>query len=113
MKNLTLAACIVLSSAAANAHSKMNATTPEDGMILESPPTEIALNFSDKLRLTKVEASHSSGDTQSIDLSDHNAFVNAFKLPIEPMGTGIYEIEWRGLGVDGHAMQGEFSFEVE
>lgn len=91
----------------------MDATTPADGTVLAVPPTEIALNFSDKLRLTKVEASHSSGDTQSIDLDDHKAFSNTFTLPMAPMGAGIYEVEWRGLGVDGHAMRGSFSFEVE
>jgi len=29
------------------------------------------------------------------------------------MGAGTYRIEWRGLGIDGHAMQGEFTFTVE
>jgi methionine-rich copper-binding protein CopC len=29
------------------------------------------------------------------------------------MGAGVYQIEWRGLGVDGHPMSGSFSFEVK
>jgi methionine-rich copper-binding protein CopC len=29
------------------------------------------------------------------------------------MGEGIYRIEWRGLGADGHAMQGAFTFTVD
>jgi len=29
------------------------------------------------------------------------------------MGTGNYLIEWRGLGGDGHALNGTFSFTVE
>jgi len=29
------------------------------------------------------------------------------------MGPGIYEVEWRGLGADGHALNGTFSFTVK
>ena len=113
MKNLTFAALFFLVGTVASAHSMMDSTLPKDGAILEKAPTEIELSFSDKLRLTKVQANHSDGDTQSISLESYSTFTNAYTLKIEPMGSGLYEVEWRGLGIDGHAMQGTFSFEVE
>lgn len=113
MKRLTLAALVFLTATAVYAHSKMDVTKPSDGTVLSTAPTEIGFAFSDKLRLTKVTATHSSGDTQSFDLDDHASFTDAFTLPMAPMGPGVYEVEWRGLGIDGHAMKGTFSFEVE
>jgi methionine-rich copper-binding protein CopC len=29
------------------------------------------------------------------------------------MGAGVYFVKWRGLGADGHALNGTFSFTVE
>ena len=36
-----------------------------------------------------------------------------FAIPMQSMGEGTYEIEWRGLGEDGHPMNGTFGFTVE
>ncbi len=36
-----------------------------------------------------------------------------FTVPMQSVGSGTYVIDWRGLGADGHAMTGSFSFVVE
>lgn len=113
VNKLTLATLALLLGTTVNAHSMLESTSPEDGAILGKSPTEIELSFSDNLRLTKVQANHSGGGTQPISLDSYSTFTNAYTLLIEPMGAGLYEVEWRGLGVDGHAMHGTFSFEVE
>lgn len=113
MKILFTSITLALSPLAVLAHSSMQETTPENGAILTESPAEIGLNFSDKLRLTAVKAHHSGGKTQAIDLDNLKGFEAEFLLPMQPMGAGIYEVEWRGLGMDGHAMQGTFSFEVQ
>ena len=48
-----------------------------------------------------------------LDLGDQNSFATEFIVPVIGMGPGSYKIEWRGLGIDGHAMTGEFMFTVE
>ena len=113
MKYLFLIIAVALNPLMALAHSDMQETVPENGAILTQAPIEIGLNFTDKLRLTAVKARHSDGATQTIDLEDNKGFEAEFMLPLQPMGAGVYEVEWRGLGMDGHAMQGTFSFEVE
>lgn len=95
------------------AHSQAQETSPANGAVLAQMPSEIALTFTDKLRLTKLEVRHSDGATQDIDLSSFKAFATEFALPLDAMGAGDYEVEWRGLGIDGHAMKGTFSFEVK
>lgn len=113
MKALVTLLFIALAPAMAWAHSQAQETSPADGAVLAKMPGEIALTFTDKLRLTKLEVHHSDGVTQELDLSSFKAFATEFALPLDAMGAGDYEVEWRGLGIDGHAMKGTFSFEVE
>lgn len=113
MKALVISLFLMVFPIAALAHSEAGETVPANGVVLIEAPAEISLSFTDKLRLTLVAASHSSGETQTIDLDQYNAFETKFVLPIQSMGEGTYKVEWRGLGIDGHAMQGTFSFEVE
>lgn len=113
MKVLIASCCLALCPLTAVAHSDMQKTTPPNGAVLTQVPDEIGLNFTDKLRLTAVKAHHSNGETQAIDLEAFDRFEAEFVLPMQPMGAGGYEVEWRGLGMDGHAMQGSFSFDVK
>ena len=82
---------LALTSAQALAHSEKESMTPADGAILDAVPETIGLRFNDGMRLTKVEMTHAETHTEALDL-----------------GT-----QWRGLGVDGHPMNGVFSFEVK
>ncbi len=106
---------VILSSVLAssvNAHSKVDTTTPSNQAVLAEVPTQIDLDFAKRIRLTKVEITHESDAAVPVDLDGQTSFERAFSLPLQNMGHGTYQIEWRGLGMDGHAMQGEFTFEV-
>ena len=106
---------VILSSVLASsayAHSKVDTTTPSNQAALAEVPAQIELDFAKKIRLTKVEVTHESDPTVPLDHDGQTLFERAFSLPIQNMGDGTYHIEWRGLGMDGHAMQGEFTFEV-
>lgn len=96
----------------ASAHSKVDSTTPSNQAVLAEVPAQLDLDFAKKIRLTKVELTHESEPTIPLDLDGLTSFERAFSLPLQNMGHGTYQIEWRGLGMDGHAMQGEFTFEV-
>ena len=110
-----LATLVLMSTLAtgALAHSRMDTTTPENGATLPSAPAEISFNFADDIRLTRVDLTHRDQTSVQLDLGDQTRFDRAFRLPLQGMGTGLYLIEWRGLGVDGHVMQGSFSFTVD
>ena len=95
------------------AHSEKESMTPADGAILDAVPETIGLRFNDGMRLTKVEMTHAETHTEALDLGTQSGFVKEFSLALTPMGPGMYHIEWRGLGVDGHPMNGVFSFEVK
>ena len=101
-----------LLASGASAHSKVNTTTPPNLAELADVPTQVGLGFAKKIRLTKVEVTHDTDPSVPIDLSGQTSFEQEFTLPLPDQGGGTYLVEWRGLGMDGHAMQGEFTFEV-
>ncbi len=113
MKKLATIALMSMLAAGAFAHSSVDTTTPENGATIAEVPSEISFNFADDIRLTKVDMIHQDVHAVTLDLGDQTSFGRTFRLPLQGMGDGTYRIEWRGLGADGHAMQGEFTFTVD
>lgn len=113
MKHLALFVLLASLASGAFAHSRVDTTTPENGAVIADVPADISFNFANDIRLTRVEMTHADHPSVQLDLGDQKSFDRSFTLPLEGMGVGIYRIEWRGLGIDGHAMQGEFTFTVE
>jgi copper resistance protein C len=113
MKRFAVIALVINLATGAFAHSKMDKTSPADGATIADVPSVITLNFAKDIRLTRVEMVHQEQPSVQLDLDGQTRFDRAFTLPLQGMGAGIYHIQWRGLGTDGHAMQGLFSFTVE
>lgn len=113
MKTFVFTLLFAAFSTTAHAHSKVDTTSPENGAIVEAVPAEISFNFANDIRLTRVEMTLADHPSVQLNLGDQTRFERIFTLPLENMGLGTYHIEWRGLGVDGHAMQGKFTFVVE
>ena len=112
MKKTLLAILTGIWAASASAHSPLDNTTPANGATLAEAPGEIVLNFTGSIRLTRVTLTHAASETE-LDLDGLNDFVTNYTIPMQSFGTGTYQIEWRGLGDDGHPMNGTFSFAVE
>lgn len=113
MKKLALFALLTTLSSAAFAHSRVDTTKPENGAVIAEVPAEVSFDFANDIRLTRVDMTHADNASVPLDLGDQKSFERAFTLPLENMGAGTYLIEWRGLGIDGHAMQGTFTFTVQ
>lgn len=113
MKNLILAITLSLLTTGAFAHSKVDTTAPANGSIVDQAPSDISLTFGKKIRLTKVDMIFAEQPKERLDLGEQKAFSKKFSVPLTGMGSGKYQIQWRGLGDDGHAMKGDFSFEVK
>ncbi|WIY24078.1 copper resistance CopC family protein [Parasedimentitalea psychrophila] len=101
-----------LLASGASAHSKVSTTTPSNHAELADVPAQIGFDFAKNIRLTKVKVTHDNDPAVPVDLVGQTDFERIFTLPLPDMGDGTYHIEWRGLGMDGHAMQGDFTFEV-
>lgn len=100
-------------ASAAFAHSKVNTTIPENEAVLQQAPSSIDMTFGSKIRLTKVMLQIEGQDPIDIELDSYKGFENSFSFTNTSQSNGQYQVEWRGLSIDGHVMQGEFSFKVE
>ena len=113
MRTLMLAALVGVWATGAIAHSPLKATTPKNEAVMTEVPTEVLLDFKGKIRLTRVEMTHANHPSVDLDLSGHKGFISDYAIPLQGMGEGPYLIKWRGLGADGHALDGSFSFTVQ
>lgn len=113
MKNLLLAGMIGIWATSALAHSPLDRTTPANEAVVAEAPTEVLLDFKGNIRLTRVTMTHAGKHSVEMDLGNQTAFTQEFALPLVDLGAGEYVIAWRGLGDDGHALNGTFSFTVE
>ncbi len=98
MKSIAIAALISTLATGAFAHSAVDKTTPENEAMLTEVPHEITFDFADDIRLTRVEMVRQDHPLVTLDLGEQKGFDRAFILPMQGMGDGTYQIEWRGLG---------------
>lgn len=113
MKNILLAGMMGTWATGAIAHSPLDATIPANEATVSEMPTEVLMDFKGDIRLTRVSITHADTHSMDVDLGDQTTFTQEFALPMHDMGAGVYVVEWRGLGDDGHALNGTFSFIVE
>lgn len=113
MKSILLAGLVASWATSALAHSPLDSTTPANEAVVTQMPTEVLLDFKGDIRLARVSIIHADTHSMDMDLGEQTAFTQEFTLPMHDMGPGEYVIEWRGLGDDGHAMNGTFSFVVK
>ena len=113
MSRLTVVAILTMALAVpALAHSKKEATLPADGAELVEAPREIGMDFDMPMRVTLVTLSAASGGEFALERSDDMQPVTQFRAIPGTLAPGKYEVKWRGLAEDGHAMQGSFGFEI-
>ncbi len=95
------------------AHTQLASSTPQDEATLTDAPKEIILNFNNDIRLTKVTLTRVGTKSTKLKLDKKGQFQTNYIFVLDDMSSGDYLIEWRGLGEDGHAMKGQFTFRVK
>lgn len=105
-------AVLLAFAAAATGHSAGDATTPPDGATLDAPPDEIRIRFDQPVRITMVHITGDGGDEYDVTYDRGKETTTLVGTP-EPLESGAYTVEWRGLSADGHPASGEFTFRIE
>ena len=114
---------------AANAHSPLSSSSPQDGETLDVSPPEIIMDFKSPAKLIKVEFKKSNNkqgksflrglfggdDVKSVPLGE--SFLMSMNkrqiIPMPSLGAGDYLLSWRAMGEDGHVIKGELTFKVD
>ncbi len=127
----TLVICVIslfLNFSTATAHSPVGFVVPKDGSVIKKAPEKMEIVFTAPAKLIKVEFSKVTSNQKTSLISGllGNETLTPIKLnkdhlmnesrrhiiSLPKLDDGIYKTAWRALSEDGHAIKGEFIFEV-
>src|ERR687892_316320 len=107
---------LIVAAPGASAHALLRDSTPKDGELLDAPPTEVVMDFTEPPDLGLSEITVLDADGQAVQTSDLERAPgkgNRVRLTLPEIGEGVYTVTWRVLSrVDGHVTGGAFSFGV-
>ena len=113
MNKLAIYSVVLLAFAGqvAFAHTQLSGSMPADKAVLENAPDEVALDFSEAVRLTALSIQRQGDATRDLgplpaEMSRH------FAVPAPELRAGSFVVSWRALSEDTHVMTGEFTFTV-
>ena len=110
LKSMALAALLVQPTTVFS-HSKAEQTTPGNNTTVEAVEV-IEIRFDDPMRVTAISLKGPDGDVAMERETGLDPVTEFRALPAGTMGSGVYNVDWRGLSADGHPMQGSFRFTV-
>jgi copper transport protein len=112
---IAVAATLAL-PAAASAHAYLVRTSPVASGVLDTPPRQVALTYDEAVepRFALVSVTDASGKQQTTGPVKRSAAnPDTLLVPLAPqLPQGWYLIYWRAISVDGHPVQGAFTFAV-
>ena len=115
MKLIQLAVFLVLQTWASLslAHVHLAASLPEDGAKVSASPKQLALRFTDEVRLVKLKVTGPKGNKVLMNFKASAQQDQIFSLTLPKMADGHYTVNWMVIGGDSHKVKGEFSFMVQ
>ncbi|MGH2971188.1 MAG: copper resistance protein CopC [Gaiellaceae bacterium] len=101
--------------AAASAHAYLIKTVPAASVILNSAPSSVQLTYDEAVEprfaiVSVTDVAAKSETTGPVTRSPSNP--DTLVVPLKHVGEGWYLVYWRAISVDGHPVQGAFTFAV-
>src|SRR6185437_14605034 len=101
--------------AAAWAHAALLRTVPSASGIVNSPPRQVALTYSEAVepRFAIVSVTNAAGAQETTGPPRRSAAdADTLVVPLRKLAEGWYLVYWRVISVDGHPVRGAFTFAV-
>jgi copper resistance protein C len=107
---------LVMITAPALAHATLQKATPPAGGTLSASPTEIRLQFSERVEpsfsgITLANTAGARIPTGPPSLDPDNDAVLVVKVQ-QTLALGTYTVTWRAVSIDTHRTQGGYRFSV-
>ena len=101
--------------AAASAHAYLTKTVPAASVILNASPASVQLTYDEAVEprfalISVTDADAKSQTTGPVTRSPTNP--DTLVVPLKHVPEGWYLVYWRAISVDGHPVQGAFTFAV-
>lgn len=110
---LTAAALLLVPASPAAAHNSLKATTPAKDAELDAAPTEITLEFLQRLDPAFTTIILSDAAEQKVPTSEPVVTGTKGTIGIEgTLANGTYTVAYRVVSADGHPVQGSYAFTV-
>jgi copper transport protein len=113
---LVVVAVALAAPSLAFAHAYLIKTVPTPGAVLDSPPRTVALTFDEAVEprfaiISVTDANGRQKTTGSVTRSPSDPAT--LVVPLRPhLPKGWYLVYWRAISVDGHPVQGAFTYAV-
>ena len=112
---LAVIAVVVLLPAAASAHAYLVKTFPAASVTLNTPPPDVELTYDEAVEprfaiISVTDVNAHSEVTGPVHRSAANP--DTLIVPLKRVPEGWYLVYWRAISVDGHPVQGAFTFAV-
>ena len=118
MRRLAFAAAVaaaLAAPAAASAHAYLVKTAPEASVTLNGAPRSVQLTFDEAVEPRFAIVSVSDVDGHQVtdgSVARSPAAADTLVVPLKHVPEGWYLVYWRAISVDGHPVQGAFTFAV-
>jgi copper transport protein len=102
-----------VTAAPGSAHADLLESDPAPGAVLDGPPKDVTLTFTEPVDPRLGQAAVFDADGQSIEARTvEPPAPNVLRLRLPELGDGAYIVTWRVSGEDAHPVQGVFTFQV-
>ena len=112
---LATASAALALPAAAWAHAALLQTTPVASRVVNVPPKQVSLRYSEPVepRFAIVSVTNAAGDRETAGPPRRSpADADTLVAPVKRLSEGWYLVYWRVISVDGHPVRGAFTFAV-
>ena len=104
---------LILPAVPAEAHAALLKTDPPAGSVLETPPRQIRLEFSEPVQLRFGGVRVFDGKLGRVDRGEARLAAPAVVVvDVGPLPRGPYIVAWRVISADTHPVRGTFSFSI-
>ena len=110
------AVAVVVWPSSASAHAYLIKTVPAASGVLDVPPPNVQLTYDEAVepKFAIISVTNAAGKQETTaPVSRSPANPDTLVVPLRPhLGEGWYLIYWRAISVDGHPVQGAFTYAV-